>query len=293
MAQWFDITANAAKLKKGDVPSLMAAWGLTYDSSDPYASFYKQAIDKARPAGQGVPYASGSNWDSFTEMCLRARTMFFADTKIGDCGFTVQGGGGFGVVQGLGLAEVGLGATSAISSAANVATSFAKEIPIIGSIVGIAADIFSGFSQHHAQAVAQEKQALCGITSGVAQSVAQIYASLDSGTISTSDAAKYMASIATQVANSLKQITKNCNDSCGYIAILQAHIAFISSLSSSAAPQPAASSGLSGVASSVSNAISNLFGGSSGSSTGTTGVNWLLPALVVLVLFLLLWGRKE
>lgn len=274
MAQWFDITA----VKGQKIDTLMQAWGVTYDPNDPYASAYQAAINKARPYAGKKPYEKGGNWDLFAEMCLRARSMFFAESKVGDCGSqTASGGNLAGTVGGLALsgAQIGEGiAGVALSSALGAATAG------IGLVLGPILSIFT----HHAQAVAQEKKALCSVNANVSQLVENVYASLAAGSISVSDAVQYMTNISTQVANSLKPITKDCNDSCGYVAILQAHVAFISSLSPTSQSSVASPTGaLSGIGA----AIQNLFGGSG------TGSNWLLPALVLLVLVVVLWGRNE
>jgi hypothetical protein len=236
MAQWFDITAP----KGATLQTTMAAWGVPYDPNDPYASLYQAAIDKARPYGGKSPYQKGGNWDIFAEMCLRFRGLLFAETKIGDCGFSGSTQG-FNIGQAAGLTQAGLGGAAALSSVAGVATGFAKDIPIIGSAIGLVADVFTAFSQHHAQAVKIEKATLCGAVQQISPYINAFYQALEQGAATPAQAVAAMQQAAQSfhqawTAAGVKSIS--CNDACGMDAIMSAHIAFIGMLQEGAAPAP-------------------------------------------------------
>lgn len=282
MAQWFDYTANDPVFqgKKPTIETLMAAWGLLYNPSDPYAPAYKAAIDKARPYGGKAPYAPGSNWDLYAEMCLRARALYFAEVDIGDCGSPYRSqSGGIARDAAIGLnvtgqvAQIGgeIGGLAGISGLANIAGSVLKALPVIGSIVGAFTSIFGIFGANHAAAVANEKKILCAMTEQLAPYIDQIYGAMDSGGATKAQAVAAMQSLAAQFKSTVSSIWKDCNDSCGMGAIMDAHVAFISSL-----PEPSAAS----------QALAGVFGSSITASIASipTWAILLIVALVVLVL---------
>ena len=211
MAQWFDLTATS---KSQTVESLMYDWGFEYDPSDPYASAYKQIVSESNPDPSSSFYARGGNWELFCEMCLRARTLVFAEFKIGDC--EVSAGPGAPSLAG----ELGI-------QAAETASSFIP-VPGLGTAIGDIGGLLTG--QHHQQAVAQERNILCAIVSQYGQNVFNLYESLASGTISPAQAKLEMHALRVSFTGAVSTITKQCNDACGLVGIMVAHEKFIAQI---------------------------------------------------------------
>lgn len=192
---------------------------LTYNPSDPFASAYAAAVSQSKPAG------APSSYTLTCEAMLRARGLIYFKTNPGDCGSAqplpgVLGGGQIvglsgsaasGIVGGLGVAGViGGAATLGISAAVSIA-------------VGAIESVFA----HHEQAVQNEQATICSVVNYFNPILRQIDAAVQNGQITPAQGITYVSQVANQAISGLAGIMKQCNASCVYQGILQAHIIFV------------------------------------------------------------------
>lgn len=303
-----------------NVADTMAAWGLSefYDPNDPNTALYAAIVRAANP-DPGSPYYqhatptpqglqgngpanadTGAGWEVFTECCLRARVVLWAEKKIGDCGSGIQlSSVGSDVQLGVQLGTQGLFAGASIAGTtvqAILGPIASSLIPAVGALI---APLLAAF-QAHSQAVAREEETLCSLTSSATQAIQGAYKYVQSGQATPAQGYATLQQLYAGFKAAGAGVTKSfCDGGCGLNATVQAHVA-LSSFLFGIVPAP---SGLTIVtalpspASSGLDSISDLFGASS-SETGTSVSPFSLPtwawvALAVLLVLVFMGGRPN
>jgi hypothetical protein len=237
------------------VEQWLAQFGYSYNANDPFAGDYAAIINAAKPSA--VPGGAGQPGYGFLcEACLRARAILYYKSSPGDCGTTPP-------------------AQATPNEAASVGGSLASSalsfIPGVGAIIGAIEGIFA----EHAQAVANEENTLCSVSTNATAAIKQIDAAVAGGQITPAQGIAAMQQVVTTANQGLATIEKTPSDAAAYyVGVMQAQAGFAQIYYPALAP-----TGATAVGDTISNWVASL-------SVG----DWLLIgfgglAVVVVLLF--------
>lgn len=156
--------------------------------------------------------ARSSDWTMcFTVSCLVARRILYSAAPC-----PVQGGR-----YGSSISDIDKGIGVGLASASK----FDPE-PISKSILVTITAVFGFFTQHHAQAVANEQKTLCQSTGAYNQFADQIEAALKAGQITVQNAIGALEQAVSQISQIISSVagkgTSGCNAGCGHLIALEA-----------------------------------------------------------------------
>jgi hypothetical protein len=205
----------------GNVAGILAAFGLVYDPTDPYADIYPVITARNAPAGLSQPV---SHFQSLCEACLRARGFLYYKVSPGDCGTVTPVQNGTAVGLNLGV-QAGSSAISAVSALTGTASAALGAVTAgAGSVVGIIASLFTA----KAQAIKAQQDATCTSMQAVNATIPQLDYYVRTGQASLEDGITAIQGIAAQVLSLLESTfqSSGCNEPCYYEAIMKAHVDF-------------------------------------------------------------------
>jgi hypothetical protein len=236
-----------------NVNATMSAWGLAsyYSATDPYALLYAQIIQQTNPDTTSGYYKmatptpaglvgndqstadQGDGWSIFTEMCLRAKVILWAEFKIGDCS---SGAGGISnplaglssmeseASLGLTSAEAGLSIGTALAGttvSGVLGTVGVAAIPVVGALLGPLISLFG----NHAKAVAAEQEGLCQFSAEATSAIQGVYQYVQSGQATPAQGYAAMQQIASEFQTAVKTLQKSfCDGACGLIGTMNAQV---------------------------------------------------------------------
>lgn len=190
-------------------------------NADPnFEPWLKDEIDKLIGPASGAAGFRQADRD-LLDKAIRTRRLFAYVTNA-PVGGT---GSAFSIASGVG--RVGSTAIQATELGLSIADTTVKAIPIIGTAVSFVTGILSVFSQHHAQAVAQEQGTLKAAEPQVDQALAAIDQAYKLGQLGSAQVKTYLEELYTQFVSGLAAIaqptsfdpvstqqTHHCNAGC-------------------------------------------------------------------------------
>ena len=206
----------ASQTLEGTFHPAALAMGLTWDSSNTFASLYPIVASRNLPAGMNNP----SGFAVLVEGWLRARGFLYWKNKYGDCPSPSPIPG----VNAVGLAaNVGVNAGGLAASAIGIAGAGLAGVTL--GISALAATI-SQILQHHAQAVIDEQTTLCAVAGYFNKGITLIDSAVKYGQIDAADGVSAMKTLVNQTVSGMQGILKTCNAACIYIGALKSHADF-------------------------------------------------------------------
>jgi hypothetical protein len=181
-------------------------------------SLYDQCLTVAK---RNIPKGAPSDWVSVCQGSLIVRGIIYYKKVPGDCGTPTS----------LDLENV-----SAAGQAGQIATGIASMAGAQLPGIGVAVQAIQAIFAHHAEAVANEQATICQVAKVFNQVIGFYDAKVRSGAISPSAAWNGMQNFLAQVTEQLASIFQQCNASCVYTAIINAHSDFVQSYYPAIAP---------------------------------------------------------
>lgn len=230
--------SNSAALEGNQsAQNYLAFFGYSYNPNDPLIGQYQATAASVCPKGlNGTKFYT--SWLGLAQACMMARAVLFCSKTPGDCSpaFSVQVGAGQGVQVAAASTKLALqGASIGESIAGVTATSVLGLATLgIGAVLGPILSIFSA----HAQAVAEQANALCTLCPKATETILQIDEAVGLGQVSPQEGVLALQQLATQFKQAIANLTNSCNAFCAYGGILDA-IAAISPAYYLGAPAPA------------------------------------------------------
>jgi hypothetical protein len=205
------------------VEEYLAAFGYTYNPSDPLADTYQTIM--AAIVTKDSPSGNVAAWKALCEACLRARGLLYCSNTPGDCGTTHQATNQAALSNLQTLGVTGQIAGTGIKIGSEVASLAGAGGALLSGVTFGASALLQGILaifQNHAAAEQKQATALCQLCPQVTAAIIATDAAIYAGSDSQSAGIANVQTVAAQFRAAVAPLTHGEDAFAGYAAICDA-----------------------------------------------------------------------